>query len=202
MDCSTPGFPCLSLSPEVFSNSCTLSRWCHPTISSSVTPFSCPQSFPVSGSLSSFISGGQSNGASASASILPVNIQGLFPLGLTSLISLQFKGLWRVLQHHSSKASVLRCSAFFMVQLSHPYVTTGKTIALTRQTFVTKLMSLLSNTRSRFVIAFLPRSIAFLSWLQSPSTVILEPKETKSVSVSIVFPHLFAMKWWDQMPWS
>ena len=127
MDCSTPGFPVFNYLPKFTQTHCTLSRWCHPTISSSVTPFSsCPQSFPVSGSFSSFISGGQSNGASASASILPVNIQGLFPLGLTSLISLQFKGLWRVLQNHSSKASVLRCSAFFMVQLSHPYVTTGK----------------------------------------------------------------------------
>ena len=89
--------PCLSLSPEVYSNSCPLSRWCHLTISSSVAPFSsCPQSFLVSGSFSSFISGGQSNGASASVSVLPVNIQGLFPLGLTGLISLQFKGFSRV----------------------------------------------------------------------------------------------------------
>ena len=82
-----------------------------------------------------------------------------------------------LLQHHSSKASMLRCSAFFMVQLSHPYMTTGKTIALTRQTFVGKLMSLLFNMLSRFVIAFLPRKNEILtSWLQSSSTVILEPK--------------------------
>ena len=96
-----------------------------------------------------------------------------------------------LLQHHSSKASALWCSAFFMVQLSHPYMTTGKTIALTRQTFVNKVMSLLFNMLSRFVIAFLPRSKCFLiSWLQSLSTVILEPKKIKSVTVSIVSPSI------------
>ena len=94
-----------------------------------------------------------------------------------------------LLQHHSSKAAILRCSAFFIVQLSHPYMTTGKTIALTRGTFVDKVMSLLFNTPSRFVIAFLPRSKHLLiSWLQSPSAVILEPKKIKSVTVSIVSP--------------
>ena len=106
------------------------------------------------------------------------------------------------LQHHSSKASILRCSAFFIVQLSHPYMTTGKTIALTRWTFVSKVMSLLYNMLSRLVIAFLSRSKHLLiSWLQSPSAVILEPKKIKSATVSIFF-HLFAMKWWDWMPWS
>ena len=81
-----------------------------------------------------------------------------------------------LLQHHSSKASILQCSAFFIVQLSHPYMTTGKTIALTRQIFVCKVMSLLSNMQSKFVIAFLPRNKhLWLSWLQSPSAVILEP---------------------------
>ena len=85
-------------------------------------------------------------------------------------------------QHHSSKASILQCSAFFMFQLSHPYLTTGKTIALTRQTFVGKVMSLLFNMMSRLVIAFLPRSkLLLISWLQSPSAVILEPKKIKSV---------------------
>ena len=99
-----------------------------------------------------------------------------------------------LLQHHSSKASILRCSAFFMVQLSHLYMTTGKTIVLTIWTFVGKVMSLLFNMLSRFVIAFLSRSKRLLiSWLQSPSTVILEPKKIKSVTVSI-FPYLFAMK--------
>ena len=95
------------------------------------------------------------------------------------------------LQHHSSKASVLRCSAFFIVQLSHPYMTTGKTIALTRWTFVGKVMSLLFNMLSMFVIAFLPKSKCLLiSWLQSPSAVILEPKKIKSVTVSIFYPSI------------
>ena len=90
-----------------------------------------------------------------------------------------------LLQHHSSKASVLQCSAFFTVQLSHPYMTTRKTIALTRQTFVDKLTSLLFNMLSRLVIAFLPRSKHLLiSWLQSPSAVILEPKKIESVTAS------------------
>ena len=94
-----------------------------------------------------------------------------------------------LLQHHSSKASILQCSAFFMVKLSYPYMTTRKTIALTRQTFVGKLMSLLFNMLSRLVIAFLPRSKCLLiSWLQLPSAVILEPKKIKSVTVSIVSP--------------
>ena len=97
-------------------------------------------------------------------------------------------------QHHSSKASILQRSAFFIAQLSHPYTTTGKTMALTRWTFVGKAVSLLFNVLSRFVIAFLPRSKRLLiSWLQSPSAVILEPRKIKSVTVSIV-PHLFAMK--------
>ena len=96
-----------------------------------------------------------------------------------------------LLQHHSSKASILWLSAFFMVQLSHPYVTIGKTIALTRQIFVGKVMCLLFNMLSMLVIAFLPRSKCLLiSWLQSPSAVILEPKKRKSVTVSIVFPSI------------
>ena len=107
-----------------------------------------------------------------------------------------------LLQPHSSKASTLQCSAFFIVQLSHPYMTTGKNIALTRWTFVGKVMSLHFNILSRLVIAFLPRSKRLLiSWLQSPSAVILEPPKIKSDSIPL-FPHLFPMKWWDQMPWS
>ena len=99
-----------------------------------------------------------------------------------------------LLQHHSSKASILRCSAFFIVQLSHPYMTTRKTIVLTRWTFVGKVMSLLFNMLSRLVIAFLPRSkCLFILWLQSPFAVISEPKKIKSVTVSM-FPHLLAMK--------
>ena len=96
-----------------------------------------------------------------------------------------------LLQHHSSKASILRCSSFFTVQLSHPYMTTGKTIALTRWTFLCKVMSLLFNMLSRLVITFLPRSKRLLiSWLQSPSAVILEPKKIKSVTVSIASPSI------------
>ena len=94
------------------------------------------------------------------------------------------------LQHHSSKASILQCSAFFIVQLSHPYMTTGKTTALTRQTFVGKVMSLLLNMLSRLVITFLPRSKRLLIlWLQSPSVVILEPPKIKSATVSTVSPY-------------
>ena len=99
-----------------------------------------------------------------------------------------------LLQHHSSKASVLRHSAFFIVQLSHPYMTTGKTIVLTRRTFVDKVMPLLLNMLSRLVITCLPRSKRLLiSWLQSPSAVILKPRKIKSAMVSTV-SHLFAMK--------
>ena len=96
-----------------------------------------------------------------------------------------------LLQHHSSKASILWCLAFFTVQLSHPYMTTGKTIALTRQTLVSKVMSLLFNMLSQLVITFLPRSKHLLiSWLQSPSAVILEPPKIKSDSVSTVSPSI------------
>ena len=132
----------------------------HPTTSSSVVPFSsCPQSFPGSESFQRsqlFTWGGQSTGVSASASVLPMNTQDWFPLGLTGWISLQSKGLSRVFS--SSKASILRCSAFFTVQLTHPYMTIGKTIALTRQTFAGKVTPLLFNMLSRLVIALLPRS--------------------------------------------
>ena len=106
-----------------------------------------------------------------------------------------------LIQHHSSKASIPWHSAFLIVQLSHPYMTTGKTIALTRWTFVGKVMSLLFNMLSRLVITFLPRSKHLLiSWLQSPSAVILEPPKN-SLSLFPLLPHLFAMKWWDRIPW-
>ena len=122
--------PCPSPTPGVYSDSCPSSRWCHPTISSSVSPFSSCQSLPASGSFTmSQLSewGGQSIGVSASTSVLPMNSQDWFPLGWTGWISLQSKGLSRVSsQHHSSKASILRHSAFFIVQLSHPYMTTEK----------------------------------------------------------------------------
>ena len=148
-----------------------------------------------------FTWGGQSTGVSALASVLPKNTQQWSRLGWTSWTSLQSKGLSRVLQHHSSKASILWCSAFFIVQLSHPYMTTGKIIALTRWIFVGKVMSLLFYMLSRFVVAFLPRSKHLLiSWLQSPSAVMIPKKQ--SLSLLPLFPHLFPMKWWDRMPWS
>jgi len=107
-----------------------------------------------------------------------------------------------LLQHHSSKASVLQCSAFFMVQLSHPYMTTGKTIILTRWTFISQIVSLLFNMLSRLVIAFLLRSkYLLISWLQPTSALILEPPK-KRFSLFPLFPHRFAIKWWDWMPWS
>ena len=155
--------PCPSPTPRAYSNSCPLSWWCYPSISSSVVPFSsCPQSFPASGSFQMnqlFASVGQSIGVSASTSVLPMNTQDWFPLGWTGWISLQFKGFSSLLQHHSSKASILRRSAFFTVQLLCLYMTTGKTIALTRRIFVDKVMSLLLNVLSRLVITFLPRSV-------------------------------------------
>ena len=132
---------------------------------------------------------------SYSFSISPSNeYSGLisFRMDWLDLLAVQVT-LKSLLQHHSSKPSVLRHSAFFTVQLSHPYMTTGKTIALTRGTFVDKVMSLLFNMQSRLVITFLPRSNRLLiSWLQSPPAVILEPRKIKSATV----PHLFAMKWY------
>ena len=203
--------PCPSLSPGV-TQICPLSHWCHPIISSSVTPFSsCPQSsspatvsFPVS---QFFASGGQSIGASAS--ILSMNIQDWFPLGWTDLISLQSKGLSRVLS-----STTVQKHHFFSVQpylWTHLLWTTTLTSAcdywkkhtLTIWTFAGKLMSLLFNMLSRFLMALLPRSRHFflISCLQSPSTVILVPKKITSVTISIVSP-LFVLQWWDWVLWS
>ena len=138
--------PCPSPSLRACSNSCPSSQWCCPTISSSTAPFSfCLQSSPASRSFPVswlFTSRGQSTGISASASVLPMNIQSWFPLGLTGLIFLQSKGLSRVF----SSTTILHCSACFMVQLSHLYMSTGKTIALTVWTSVGKLMSLLCHS--------------------------------------------------------
>ena len=129
-------------------------------------------------------------------------IPGLISFKMDWLDLLAVQGtLKSLLQHHSSKASILRHSAFFTVQLSHPYMTTGKTIALTRRTFVGQIMSLPFNMLSQLAIAFLPRSeFILISWLHWPSAVILEPPKIKSLFP--LFLHLFAMKWWDQMPWS
>ena len=126
-------------------------------------------------------------------SISPSNeYSGLISFRMDWLDLLAVQGtLETVLQHHSSKALILQCSAFFMVQLSHPYTTTGKNMALPRRTFVSKVMSLLYNMLSRLVITFLPRSKCLLiSWLKSPSSVILEPPKTKSVTVPIVSPFI------------
>ena len=139
-----------------------------------------------------------------SFSISPSNeYLGLISFRIDRLDLLAVQGtLKSLLQHHSSKAPILRFSAFLIIQLSYPHMTTGKTIALTRRTFVGKVMSLLFNMHSGLVIAFLPRSKHLLiSWLQSPSTVILEPKKY-GFSLFPLFPRLYARKWWDQMPWS
>ena len=180
--------PCPLLSPRVCSNSCQLSRWSCPTILSSVTLFSCLQSFPASGSFpKSQVSAwlGQSIRASASVSALPMNIQGCFLLGLAGLILLS-KGLSRVFSRTTVWKPQFFGSAFFEAQLSYPYMTTGKTIWLYRPLLAK--WCLLLNMLSRFLIAFLPRSKRLLiSWLQSPSTVILEPKKI-NLSLFPFFP--------------
>ena len=189
--------PCPSPTPAVYSNSCPLSWWCDPAISSSIVPFSShPQSFPASGSfpMSQFFeSSGQSIWVSTSASIFPMNIQDWSPLGWTGWISLQFKGLSGVFSNTTVQKHQFFCT-LFIVQLSHPYITTGKTTSLTRRTFVGKVMFLLFNMLSRLVITFFPRRNSLLfSLLQSPSAVILEPKK----KVSHCF-HCFPI----YLPWS
>ena len=176
---------CPSPIPWTSSISCPWSQWCHSAIPSSVSPFSSHhQSFPASGSFQWVSSSHQV------AKVLEFYLQhqsfqeifstDLFRIDWLYLFALQGT-LKSLLQHHSSKTSILSCLAFFIVQLSHPYMTTGKTIALTRWTFFGKVMSLLFNMLSRLVIAFLPRSKRLLiSWLWSPSTVILEPPKIVS----------------------
>ena len=196
MDCSKPDIPGFHYHPW-FAQTHThwVSDGFQPSHPLSLPSPRAPQYFPATGSFQmSWVFSNESGLCikwskywSFSFSISPS--KGCFPLGLTGLISLQSKTLKNLLQHHSSKVSGLQCSALFMVQLSHPFMNTGKTIDLTIQTFVVKVMSLLFNMLSRLVIAFLPRSKHLLiSWLQSSSAVILEPKKTKSVSVSIVSP--------------
>ena len=150
-----PDFPVLHY-PKACSNSCPLSWWCHPTILSSVVPFSsCLQSFPASGSfLISWLFASGIQFWSFSFSLTPFNeYSGLISFRIDWLGTLK-----SLFQHHNSKASIRQLSAFFMVQLSHPYMTTGRTIALTVCTFVSKVISLLFNMLSRLIIAFLPRS--------------------------------------------
>ena len=199
--------PCPSPTPGAYSNSCQWSRWCRPTISSSVVSFSSRlQSFRVF----------------SKESVLCIKWPKYWCFQLHHQSSKEYSGLtsfridWfdllavqvtlkSLLQWHSSKASILWHSAFFffIVQLSHPYMTTGKTIALTWQTLVGKAIALLFNILSRSVIAFLPRSkkSLLISWLQSPSAVILEPRKIKSDTLSTVSPSM-SLKWWDWMPWS
>ena len=177
---------CPSPSSRVCSNLCPLSRWRYLTISSSATLLSFfLQSFPASGSFAMsqlFSSGDQSIGASGS--VLPVNIQSWFLLGLTCWISLQSKGHSRVFSSTTVQKHRFFSAQPFLWSKSHihPYLTIGKTIPLTMQIFVGKVMSLLFNMLSRLVITFLPRSKCLLiSWLQSPSALFLEPKKIKSL---------------------
>ena len=179
--------PCPSPAPGVHSDSRPSSQWCHPAVSSSVVPFfSCPQSLPASvfSNESTLHMRWPKYWSFSFSIILFKETPGLISFRMDWLDLLAVQGtLKSLLQHHSSKASVLRCSAFFTVQLSHPYVTTGKTIDLARRTLVGKVMSLLLNMLSRLVITFLPRSRRLLiSWLQSPSAVILEPPPPKIVA--------------------
>ena len=186
--------PFPSPSPRACSNSGPLSRWCLPTISSSFAPFSsCLQPSIRVFSNESALRFRWPKYWSFSFSISPSNeYSGFISFKIDWFDTLVVWGTLRsLLQHHSSKSSILWCSAFFMVQLSHTYMTTGKSIALTRWIFVGKIMSLVFNTLSRFVIAFLPRSKhLFFSWLQSPSAVKLEPKKIKSDTVSTVSPSI------------
>ena len=172
--------PCPSPTPRVYSNSCPSHRWCHSTISFSVILFSSHlQSFTTSGSfpMSQFFpSGGKSIGVSVSASVLPINIKDWFPLGWTGWISMQSKGLSRIFSTPQFKSINFSVLSFLYSPTLTSILTTGKSIALPRQTFVDKVMSPLFNMLSRLVIAYLPRSKRLLiSWLQSPSAVILEP---------------------------
>ena len=191
--------PCLSPTPGFHSDSCPSSQWCHPAISSSVAPFSsCTQIPPIlrvffnESTLSmrwpkywSFIFN-ISPSSEHSALIF-------FRMDWLDLLAVQ-ETLKSLLQHYSSKTSILRCSALFMVQLSYPYMTPGKTIALTRQTVVGKVMSLLFNMLSRLVITFLPRSKSlFISWLKSLSAVSLEPPKIMPATISPIY-----LSWSDE----
>ena len=183
-----------SLSPWLCSNSCPWSQWCHPTISSFVDSSSCPQSFPASGSFPmNWLLASWPKCWSFSFSTRPSSeYSGLISFRIDWFNLLAVQGtLKSPLQNHSLKETILQCSAFFRVQLPQPYMTTEKTKALTIQTFVSKVISLLFNTLSRFVIALLPRSKCLLiSWQQSPSALILEPKKIKSETVSSFPPSI------------
>ena len=196
MDCSTLGFPVLHYLLELAQIHV---HWVDDAIQPSVAPFSsCPQSFPASGSFPVSLLIRWPKHWSCSFTISsPNEYPGLISFRIDWLVLLAVQGtLKHLLQHHSSKASILWCSIFYMVQISHSYMTTGKTIALTRLIFVSEVMSLLFNMLPRFVIAFLPRSKHLLiSWLQSPATVILDSKKIKAVTVSIF--SLIYLPWRD-----
>ena len=191
--------PCLSPTPGVYPNSCPSSQWYHPAISSFVIPYSFfPQSLPaaVFSNESTLCMRWPKYWSFSFSVSLSNEHPGLISFRMDWLDLLALQGtLKSLLQHHSSKASILRHSAFFIAQLSHPYMTTGKTIALTRRTFVGKVVSLIFNMLSRLVIAFLPGSKRLLiSWLQSPSAVILEPQKNKDWHCFHWFPMY--------LPWS
>ena len=196
MDCSTPGFPVLHHLPEFAQ---THVHWvsdaiqpCRPLSSLSPPAFNLSQQQGLFQWVSSL------HQVARVLELQHQSFQCWFPLGLTAVQ----RTLKSLLQHHNLKASVLWCSAIFMVQLSHPSMTTIKNITLTIRTLVGKVTCLLFNMLSRFLTAFLPRSKHLLiSWLWSPSAVILAPRKIKSVTVSIVSPSI-CHDWWDQMPWS
>ena len=195
VNCNLPGLPVHHQLPEPIPNSCPLSQYCHPTISSSVILLLLPSIFPSIRVFSneSALCIRWPKDWTFSFSISPSNEHPeLISFRMDWLNFPAFQGtLKSLLHHHSSKTSNLQCSAFFIVQLLHTYMTTGKTIALTRWTFVGKVMSLLFNILSRLVITFLPRSKHLLiSRLQSPSAVILEPRKIKSATVSTVSPSI------------
>ena len=189
-----------SPTPGVHSNSCPSSQWCHPAISSSVIPSPPAPNPSQHQSLFRWVNSHirWPKHWSFSFSIIPPKEHpGLISFRMEWLDLLAVQGtLKSLLQHHSSKASILPHSVFFTVQLSHSYITTGKTIALTRRTFVGKAMFLLFNMLSRLVIISLPRSL--ISWVQSPSAVISEPRKIKSITASPSICHEVM----DQMPWS
>ena len=188
--------PFASPTPRIHPNPCALSRWCHPTISSSVPRFSsypqsCPasESFPVS---QLFASCHQSTGASASASVLPMNYSGLISFRIDWFDLLVVHGTLKNLLHHpNSKALIFQCSDFFMIHFSHLCMTTGKTMALTRWTFVGKVMSLFFHMLSRLVIVFLPRSKCLLiSWQQSPSSIIIIKSQLAGIAWKYSLPNM------------
>ena len=206
MDCTMPGYPVYHQLPELAQIHVHRVDDTYSNISFSVVLLLLPSIFPSIRVFSneSLLCTRWPKYWSFNFNITPSNEHsGLISFRMDGLDLLAVQGILRSLfQHYSSKASIFQHSAFFMVQISHPYMTTGKTIGLTRWTFVGKVMSLLFNILSRFVRAFLLRNKCLLiSWLQSSSSVILEPKKIKSVTVSIV-SHLIAVKWWDWMPWS